>query len=248
LASTSWDGPSTSSDAHLGSEHPGTAANSRSSSESIGYYIPQPSAGLKAEASRASMGGSVYRSRTLRAAQLAAQPTARYRPGRIMRPAVASSRAAGCRAALRAKSLAFAGFLRSRTRAARSLMARRATFRRVADRADVMISLRVSANVAMRTTRANLVTDGIRLIQPPLCAAQPSAKRVAESTQSTMKAILDLSQVFVAPFRSCSGSLRRPPLSAAQVFRTLHTIRSDGGCLCRAPIPATRSDRSSCMT
>jgi hypothetical protein len=75
-----------------------------------------------------------------------------------------------------------------------------------------MISLRVSANVAMRTTRANLVTDGIGLIQPPLPAAQPSAKRVAESTRSTIKATLDLSQLFEASF---DGILRRDTLHAS---------------------------------
>jgi hypothetical protein len=205
----------------LGERAPGTAANSRFPLRASGITLLQPSAGPKAEATGPSMGGSVYRSRTLRAAQLAAQPTARYRPGRNMRPALASSRVAGCRAALRTASRAFAGSLTSRTRAARSLTTRRATSRRIADRVALMISARVSGNVPMPTTRANVVSDGIETDSTPslrpLFTAQPSARRVAEST---MRFILRgaCSRARLAAISLADDSRGRP--EASKVNRT----------------------------
>ena len=113
---------------------------------------------------RAWVAGSVYRRRTRRTAQLAAQPSGRYRPGRNRSPALASSRVAGCRTVARAKSRAFAGFVRSRTRAARSLRARRATPRSDSDWAAATIMPRVSGKVTRRTARAILVSVGIGII------------------------------------------------------------------------------------
>ena len=114
----------------------------------------------KAQASSAA-GGSMCRRRTLCVAHVAAQPTGRYRTGRNMRPALASSRVAGCRAALRTRSRAFEGLRRSRTRAARSWTARLPISRRVSDWAAATIRPRVSGRVTTRTSRASLVTGGM---------------------------------------------------------------------------------------
>jgi hypothetical protein len=105
---------------------------------------------------------------------VATQPTGRYRTGRNMRPALASSRVAGCRAALRTRSRAFAGLRRSRTRAGRSWTARCPMSRRVSDRAAAAIRPRVSGRVTKRTKRASLVTGGTRSLPWAGLALDPS--------------------------------------------------------------------------
>ena len=115
-----------------------------------------------AEASSTPAGGSMWRRRTLCVTHVAAQPTGRNRTGRNMRPALASSRVAGCRAALRTRSRAFAGLRRSRIRAGRSWTARCPMSRRVSDRAAAAIRPRVSGNVTRRTRRPSLLNGGAR--------------------------------------------------------------------------------------
>jgi len=126
------------------------------------------------EASTTAAGGSMCRRRTLCVTHVAAQPTGRYRTGRNMRPALASSRVAGCRAALRTRSRALAGLRRSRTRAGRSWKARCPMSRRVSDRAAAAIRPRVSGKVTRRTRRASLVTGGTRSVPWAGLALDPS--------------------------------------------------------------------------
>jgi len=78
------------------------------------------------------------------AAQVAAQPSGRNRPGRNTRPAPASSRVAGCMAVARTSTRAWCTSRRSRTRPDRSWTARRARTRTLPERATATISPRVS--------------------------------------------------------------------------------------------------------
>jgi hypothetical protein len=95
------------------------------------------------------------------AAQDAAHPSGRYRPGRNSRPASASSRVAGCRTAALTKARAFDGSRSSRSNERRSVLARRARSRSAPERRPRMSAPRVSWSVARRRSLASLFTNPI---------------------------------------------------------------------------------------
>jgi hypothetical protein len=111
--------------------------------------------------------GPRYRRSALWAAQVAAQPSGRNRPGRNTSPAPASSRMAGWMAAAWTSARVWCMSPRSRTKPGRSWTARPARPRTLPERATATIRPRVSGNVPRPTRRTNRLTNGIRCHESP---------------------------------------------------------------------------------